>query len=720
MNQRQNQSNKSYNQTQYKSSQIYIGSSSPKNIHSSSNNQKNSAQYSKINNGILKNGKVIHRSTRKNFDEDGNTIITTKIVREMNQGNFGNNINSRSMIDSRHGNGNINYRINNEQGKKYNQYSKYSNNENEENQEVIYGNNYGMFSPSSYKTQIKATEKYEKYSNGFGNGNNGQRISENEKLQYYNYSNIESPDNFSDNSPSYDFNSPDRPNEYNTKYFKNIQIEKIKGKSPLYNEKMNIKNNQIESSIKYGYDEYNNFQDREDELLDMIDSMATLIQANVRGFLVRKKVIRYITLAIYYQSFCDKLQDVLCIHIKREVFNILKNLIKSSKNKYGTKEQEINISNNNYRKNNFDRNQMHTSKSYYKTFKTESNYNYKNGNKGKMSNNHYNITENNYKEYNINKNTPIKNLKKNTSFQSHVINGYKKTYNIYRKNYNEKTKSPSSKVIHYFINSPCSKKTSHNRYFYQINSETTNIKSHGDNQLNNHRVCHKCDEISKMKKQEKYYITANVEKTEDEGYMKEYETNTTYMEQENHEHQENPLEVHEYEENTEEKTYEQMNHEIPTVKKNIESDNYLSVNYIKLPEKTKNITKRDIYTSTITDPNKISKVESINIKTNKKQKTEEEIEEEINRRVKMTVIEKEKIWKEEKAKREKERKEKERIEYEKKEKERKELEEKRKKEEQIRIEKEKERQRKEEQIRIEKEKERQRKEEQMRIEKQKR
>ena len=36
-----------------------------------------------------------------------------------------------------------------------------------------------------------------------------------------------------------------------------------------------------------------------------------------------------------------------------------------------------------------------------------------------------------------------------------------------------------------------------------------------------------------MKKQEKYYITANVEKTEDEGYMKEYETNTTYMEQEN-------------------------------------------------------------------------------------------------------------------------------------------------------------------------------------------
>ena len=109
------------------------------------------------------------------------------------------------------------------------------------------------------------------------------------------------------------------------------------------------------------------------------------------------------------------------------------------------------------------------------------------------------IAENNYKEYNINKNTPIKNLKNNTSFQSHVINGYKKTYNIYRKNYNEKTKSPSSKVIHYFINSPCSKKTSHNRYFYQINSETTNIKSHGDNQLNNHRVCHKCDEISKMK-----------------------------------------------------------------------------------------------------------------------------------------------------------------------------------------------------------------------------
>ena len=30
-------------------------------------------------------------------------------------------------------------------------------------------------------------------------------------------------------------------------------------------------------------------------------------------------------MAIYYQSFCDKLQDVLCNYIKKEIFQLFKN-----------------------------------------------------------------------------------------------------------------------------------------------------------------------------------------------------------------------------------------------------------------------------------------------------------------------------------------------------------------------------------------------------------
>jgi len=48
------------------------------------------------------------------------------------------------------------------------------------------------------------------------------------------------------------------------------------------------------------------------------------LQSFIRGFLVRKKVLRYITLAIYYQSFCDKLQDVLCNNVKKELFKLFK------------------------------------------------------------------------------------------------------------------------------------------------------------------------------------------------------------------------------------------------------------------------------------------------------------------------------------------------------------------------------------------------------------
>ena len=63
----------------------------------------------------------------------------------------------------------------------------------------------------------------------------------------------------------------------------------------------------------------------EEEVYDITVKKAIKLQSFIRGFLVRKKVLRYITLAIYYQSFCDKLQDILCNNIKKDLFYYLKN-----------------------------------------------------------------------------------------------------------------------------------------------------------------------------------------------------------------------------------------------------------------------------------------------------------------------------------------------------------------------------------------------------------
>ena len=146
----------------------------------------------------------------------------------------------------------------------------------------------------------------------------------------------------------------------------------------------------------------------------------------------------------------------------------------------------------------------------------------------------------------------------------------------------------------------------------------------------------------------------------------------------------------------ENKKYSQLSYNnIFTMRKTLEKDNYLSINIIKLPgkdDRSKSLSTRDIFTQKTKSPNKISKVESINIKTSRVHKTEQEIEEEINRRVKITILEREKIEKEKKkAEEEKERRERE--------------------QKRIEIEKEKERKRIEEYNRIEKEKERKQKEE---------
>ena len=745
MNNRQNKSQKQEKKIQYSSTNKYSAISSPKYGTSKIIEQKISPNNKRKNNNMEKEQNIIHRSVRRNVDQDGNAIITTKIVREVGTEKGGKISKTRSMIDTRQNARNIPYGINNEQDDKY---LYYSNNGDEENQEYIYDENYEMFSPCSYNSQFKKNQKFSdlrereiridrnqdygrginspiipnyvrsndyigKKSVNYSMSNRGYMTSNQNRLERNNY-NLESPFALSKYSQSNEFNSPDRQYDYNSKYFRNVQIEKIKGKQPYNQEKMNTRNYIIDTSI-----ENTNYPDRDEELFDMVDSMATLIQSCVRGFLVRKKVLRYITLAIYYQSFCDKIQDVLCIHVRNYVLNILKNKLNNMKNKYGANKSNININNkrtNNQRNNDEYGSKIHSSKSFYKSVKTEGSYNNNNYRIPNIKNNNNNYNTNyirkEYNEYNINRNTPIKGLRKDysdiyetrkitnikklrkdNSYQNNLTSNFNRSYHRHKKS--EISQSPSSRVIHYFVNSPCTNKAPHHRYYHEINKKTESVKHYGENQLNNHRTCHKCDEIRRMKKQEKFYITTTTEKREEEDKR-----------------------IYEYEN----MKYNQSSENIYTHKKDIENDNYLSLNILKLQDKN-SVSTRDIFTSTTKDPNKISKVESINIKKTKNQKTEKEIEEEINRRVKITILEREKIEKERKIKEEEARKERERIQKEKeieREKERKERERIQREKE---IEREKERKIKEEKMRKEKEererKERERKEEQIRIQKEK-
>ena len=695
MSQRQKLSIKSNEPVKFKAKNVIKSGSSSKYTSSKISGQINTPKYSKINN--QKNQKILHHSVRRNFDPEGNAIITTKIVREIDSEKGGKNLYSRSIMNARQNERNISYGINNELDNRYKHCSSYSNVD-DNNQEIKYHENYEMFSPCSYGTQYKKVQKYSEFRDGGIRYDDNRRSPMREEMsqmmpnyvrtnEYYGRSNrgymtanlninqskdynIESPYNLSKYSQSNEFNSPDRQFEQNSKYFRSVQIDKIKGKQPIIHEKVN---NQFESPI-----DYNQYPEGEDELYEIVDSMATLIQSCVRGYLVRKKVLRYITLAIYYQTFCDKLQDILCIHARKQVFDMLKNkLIKNNnQNKYGTKY----INNINYRMNKQDNvtdGKLQKSKSYYSSIKSETKYNMV---PSHLNNTNNNITQNRYNKYISYRNTPLKgigngytetfesrkitnlkNLRKEASYQNYS------TFNKYKRN--EKSHSPSSRVIHYFVNSPCTSKAPHQRYYHEINTQTTNVKIYGEDQLNNHRRCNRCEEIRRMKKQEKFYITTTEERREEESCKHERIK------------------------------YNQSSHDIFTQKKNIENDNYISLNILNIEGKEGRSKSN----------NKISKVESINIKKSKNQKTEKEIEEEINRRVKITIIEREKIEKERRIKEEEARKERERIQKEKekeRERERKEREEKIRKEKMER--EERIRKEREEQMRIQKEKEKER------------
>ena len=194
-------------------------------------------------------------------------------------------------------------------------------------------------------------------------GNNNQTNQRVKKTQYLNRS--EYRRNITDDSyqsDRRDFQSPDR-NKNEEKRFRNVTVGMIDSKGPtnddrkvtkiMTNKIVNINGNKVyeETNLKKTKMYKNKVKPTKDkdkknlskidaakiiqawwrkryageeEVYDITVKKAIKLQSFIRGFLVRKKVLRYITLAIYYQSFCDKLQDVLCNNVKKDIFNILK------------------------------------------------------------------------------------------------------------------------------------------------------------------------------------------------------------------------------------------------------------------------------------------------------------------------------------------------------------------------------------------------------------
>ena len=166
------------------------------------------------------------------------------------------------------------------------------------------------------------------------------------KSHYTNRSQIRNKIEDSYRSDRKDFESPDRNiNEANR--FRNVNMRMIDSKGPSNDDgKINniitkeiIETKKVKKNGSYYYSKdpsirvkaariiqewWRNKYNREEEVYDITVKSAVKLQSFIRGFLVRKKVLRYITLAIYYQSFCDKLQDVLCNNVKKELFKLFK------------------------------------------------------------------------------------------------------------------------------------------------------------------------------------------------------------------------------------------------------------------------------------------------------------------------------------------------------------------------------------------------------------
>ena len=662
--------------------------------------QKQYLDYNSKNQNLPKNEKIIHHSIKRNIDQEGNTIITTKIVREVDVNAGDNILNSNSIadmipntnIDSLYkNNGNRNdilYYSSNEAQEKLRHEGK---NENFIFSPSSYGNKYNNF--NSYNTNVCESEASKNYYSQYdgsrimGDHNltndispilpnytsesdfEGTKIRAQRKTNYLKYNQNPNSEartigmnrisynkfhpsiSIEDNSfiPESDYNY--RYNNYS--YYRNSPISKIKGAQPIYQkfkEKHNFKNNLIDVSDDYDSsmnidikknrtqinkhpvkkiinEVYRNNIDSRGPY-DIINENAIIIQSHIRGFLTRKKVLRYITLAINYQSFCDKLTDILIFHVKEEIFNLLKNKLKvdTKYRKLGKNRSVLNMN----RKNNNIGNVLNTindqyskiiKNNYYTTLKNDSNIgssiNYEDYNPKRL------ITDNYYHKHHLNRST-------------HYNKTNKYDYSV----------SPNSKIIHYFEKSPCSLDKPSYRYYKEISGKA--IRSHYYNtskdvknlkNINSNFKTYNLSGIKRTMHQEKSYVNEVSDGQyeysriiKERIYRLPNENNTLIMFQEKPEFT-SGIGSRSTTRLVKKKNIK-LNEDIHKFNQNeIESDNYISINIVKSPQKkeratdenakkviedvgqirSKSVSTQDKGINTTQAQNKISKRENISI-----------------------------------------------------------------------------------------------------------
>ena len=738
MNPKRSGANQQNPQIQYVPKKMHNIPNSPKNKSNQVHHQKQYSDYQFPNQKPNKNEKIIHHSIKRNFDEEGNAIITTKIVREVDLDGGENILNSNSVMSVRPQNNYGSFYSNNEQENDILLYSNYSNNEEQENSSGVYNSQNFIFSPSTYNNSYENTYNgfNSKIYSGYGSPGNANLVNMTSEMSpvlpnYNSGSDFEGPrphqprkimNNFEYNSNlnssqnielnqgkykkfnlenqhgSYkilnSFNSPEKQFTnygYSDSYYRKSPLDEIKGIQPIYQEykeKYNIRNNQIETSDDYdtsmSMNRYNSRQMKyqggkkkfgahrnfsgNKQAYDIINEKAIQLQAYIRGFLVRKKVLRYITLAIYYQSFCDKIQDVLCSHVKKEIFNILKKKfkVKSKYDKTGKKESLLTTSK---KRNNFGKS-VNNINEFSENVIKESYF-------SKRINT--DIDTNNYRGF-IKSRNKIGNENACSKDDTNRIMNYSyKQFNQF-----DYSVSPNSKIVHYYVNSPCSKDKPHHRYYKEISGNTsrsyyyrTDKNSNHVRSLKNIRAnVNKTFNFSEVKNKkrlhnEKYYLN-----DDNDG---EYEYSRIYKEKIYR------LPIESYTSNTFQEKPEftsgigtrgvtrkmvQHKHSVSNpniriyndVKKfnenEIESDNYISINIVKAPQdkekenytktleakkyledknrlanktqnvksltllaeeqRSKSVSTQDKFTNTIAEKNKISKRENISIIIKKK------------------------------------------------------------------------------------------------------
>jgi len=738
MNPKRSGANQQNPQIQYVPKKMHNIPNSPKNKSNQVHHQKQYSDYQFPNQKPNKNEKIIHHSIKRNFDEEGNAIITTKIVREVDLDGGENILNSNSVMSVRPQNNYGSFYSNNEQENDILLYSNYSNNEEQENSSGVYNSQNFIFSPSTYNNSYENTYNgfNSKIYSGYGSPGNANLVNMTSEMSpvlpnYNSGSDFEGPrphqprkimNNFEYNSNlnssqnielnqgkykkfnlenqhgSYkilnSFNSPEKQFTnygYSDSYYRKSPLDEIKGIQPIYQEykeKYNIRNNQIETSDDYdtsmSMNRYNSRQMKyqggkkkfgahrnfsgNKQAYDIINEKAIQLQAYIRGFLVRKKVLRYITLAIYYQSFCDKIQDVLCCHVKKEIFNILKKKfkVKSKYDKTGKKESLLTTSK---KRNNFGKS-VNNINEFSENVIKESYF-------SKRINT--DIDTNNYRGF-IKSRNKIGNENACSKDDTNRIMNYSyKQFNQF-----DYSVSPNSKIVHYYVNSPCSKDKPHHRYYKEISGNTsrsyyyrTDKNSNHVKSLKNIRAnANKTFNFSEVKNKkrlhnEKYYLN-----DDNDG---EYEYSRIYKEKIYR------LPIESYTSNTFQEKPEftsgigtrgvtrkmvQHKHSVSNpniriyndIKKfnenEIESDNYISINIVKAPQdkekenytktleakkyledknrlanktqnvksltllaeeqRSKSVSTQDKFTNTIAEKNKISKRENISIIIKKK------------------------------------------------------------------------------------------------------